>query len=237
MTNPSQIEALFPEDSRPEPRLGQPTGFVRSGLTPLAISGLLRTLVGHWLADAATVTDPGMRRTVTLQDTWRETLTDNRQDHQDDRAGFGYYVELSARWRRDLAGARPSILIHGQDWTWQRVALDNRQSVDSATGDARYEGQWIGAHTLFAVSPDEAEAMRLGYEVGTFLQMIAPEVARQLNLSRLEVSRIGQISRFEDYTDLFAVPVDLPYIVSFSWQIQPEAPRFQRLRYLLTGDA
>jgi len=233
-TNPSQIENLFPTDSVPEVRMGTASGVEQKGWSPRQLTGLFRTLLGHYFSDPQLMANPHLRRSLML-DTWRETLLDNRDDLQDENPQTGVLVESTTRWRPERSGNRPALLIHAQDWTWQRVGINNQQSTNTTTGELTFEGQWIGAHTVFAVSAVADEAQMLGYEAGGFLQVFAPTLSREYAFSRLEVSRIGQVAAFEGHAELFAVPIDLPYIVPFAWTVQLEAPRFQRLRMLLAG--
>ena len=230
--NPQQIKNLYPAGEHPESRFRVPQGLGQMPLTRLGVTGLLRSVIGCLFAEADMINDRALRQSLIDADVWRETKTSTHQDTRDANPETGILIESTYRWRLDRQQHTPAIWIHAHDWTWSRRGVGDRSGTDDLLGTQQYGGQWVGAHTVFTVSKDPAVAERLGFEVGYYLRQCAAEISKHY-FSRFDVSRIGQVGQFEQVPNLFAVPIDLPYAVSYDWESQPEAPRLKRFRAVI----
>jgi hypothetical protein len=141
----------------------------------------------------------------------------------------GIYIESIARWRPELTEARPAIVIKEGDWKWRRVGIGDNYGLDVRSGAEYYAGLWNGSHTIFAIGNEGAETQILAEEVARLLTWYGPIITDQMNLHRWMVIKIGALNALKESTENYIVPIDVVYVASEAWSLQPDAPRLKRI--------
>lgn len=141
------------------------------------------------------------------------------------------------RWLTLGAEARPAVVI-------KRNALRPRQ-LGIADGDAVVGGldtgrvpaerpvsmqvAVTGSHTIFALASLPAQAELLGTEVATRLIQYQQAIQEEFMFNRFRVAEIGALSKVEEASEYFAVPVTVAYSYVEAWSVWSTAPFLKRI--------
>lgn len=216
-SDPNQgVASLFPPGSVPEDRTQKVPPPCAVPLSQRYVTGVLRQLLIHHFGDPRNVIDSQVRKYLESQN-WSED------------APTGIYIEAVSRWRPEMVETRPAVLIKEGAWRWRRLGANNAVDVDILREVRKFIGLWQGSHTLFCVSRQGAEAQNIAMETARVLQWYSSEIADQFRLQNFTVLQIGALSALKESKENYAVPVVVGYVVEEAWQLQADAPRFQRL--------
>ena len=159
-------------------------------------------------------------------------------------------IQIQSVWRYNAQDIqrRPALYVKRNQWTTQRIAIDDGQSARGVSRDSiniadpapkdvvdisgAYHSKLIlGSHTIFCVGSvgEGAEAELLGAEVFDYLQSFAPILRGELKLLRLEVQSLEPIGMLDEATEHYVVPVVVAYGFSWTWRITAKAPWLKSL--------
>lgn len=217
--NPPEVETLFPEGSSPESRPGCISSLCSYGLTPLVVTGAFRHVLTHHFSDPRNILNATIRQRIMREGVWRD----------DDQTGI--VIDSLFRWRPELSAKKLALLLKESEWQWQKIGIGNRAEVDVRTGRQTYGGYWAGAHTIFALAMEGAEALALATEVMKCFLMFQDEIIPSMGLQTLTPVSIGAVSALKESRETYVVPVTVAYMAPDFWYTQPEAPRFKRLTF------
>lgn len=215
--NPPEIEALYPDDSAPEPRMGKLGALCSFGLTPRAMTGFIVQIMRQHFCDATNIHNHFLRGVLQKHGVWNAGET------------TGLYVEDVAVWRPELTEARPAIVTKEGDWQWRRVGIGDQAGQTWQTGKQFFGGLWQGTHTVFALGNEPAETQILGNEVAKVLLWYSQRIMADLGLHRFVMVSIGALRKLKESKDNYVVPISIAYVKWESWSLQEEAPRLKRI--------
>lgn len=219
--NPPDVEALFPDGSQPEDRVGKVSALCSYGMRPHVMTGFLRQLlIGHF-SDPENIEEARIRRQLETLGAWKPS--DNGID-----AG-GFLIESITRWAPNTADKRPAILIRRNEWQWARQGIGDIASENLYTGKTNYSGFWQGSHTLYCIAQKGAEAEFLATEVLKFTIRFSPLIREQMDLHKFFVSGVGGVGEVQEVVQGYAVPVTVSYVAEEAWSLQPYVPRLKRI--------
>jgi len=196
-----------------------PSALCAMGWRQIMITGLLRDLLARHFAEPLQVEEGDLRHLV-----WRE----------DQRTGI--LVESIYRWRGDLVGKRPAVVIKPNGR--QNVRLGIQDAAGSDLPGARlYQTFWVGSHTLFCIHGSGAAADILATEVQRELAQFHPVITDHLGLYSWQVTEVGPVAELEEAEESFVVPVTVAWTFSEMWKVTPETAKLRRvtLDVLLDG--
>lgn len=145
-------------------------------------------------------------------------------------------IQTSFRYNVQDIQRRPALYVKRNQWTTQRVAIDDGMTINPQPGmngqkvgevGGEFHSRLIlGSHTIFCVGSagEGAEAELLGAEVFDFMASFAPVLRRDLKLHRMEVQSVEPIVMLEEATEHFAVPITVAYGFFWTWKLQAVAP-------------
>lgn len=181
------------------------------GWRPIMLTGLLRDLlVSHF--QPRLVADDDLRHLI-----WRE-----------DAAETKILIESVHRWRGDLTGFRPALLVKRNAYRNLKLYIGNRSGTDGR-GMNRYSTFWVGSHTVFCLHESGAGADILATEVQAELTEFAPEVQRKLGLKKWAPAEVGEIAEVEEARETFVVPVTVGWAYEQNWTLEHESPKLRRI--------
>lgn len=219
--NPIDVEALFPEDVKPEDRLDKVSSLCSYGMRPHVMTGFLRQLlIGHF-ADPDNIEEARIRRQLEAMGAWKPA--DNGLS-----AG-GFLIESITRWVPNAADQRPAILIKRNQWDWLRQGIGDRVGDNYLTGKTNYAGFWQGSHTLYCITQKGAETEFLATEVIKYIIGFSPFIRSQMDLHKFFVSSVGGVGEIQEVVQGYAVPVTVTYVAEEAWSLQPYVPRLKRI--------
>jgi len=185
----------------------------RAGL----ITGLIRDLLIQHFADPDMAENPIFRLAASQgrPNVWREG------------EDTGILIESIHRWRGDIVGKRPAIVIKRNSYSSMRLGIADHVSVDNR-GFQNYELMWVGSHTAFCIHGSGAGVEMLAGEVQRELTQFHPLMTRYMQLMRWMVTEVGAISEIEEAKETFAVPISIGWAYTERWTVEKESPKLRR---------
>jgi hypothetical protein len=126
-------------------------------------------------------------------------------------------------WEPTLTERRPGLIIKRQELKHVRLGIDNRSMGamlgPTGYGTTQHMTTLQGSHTVFCIAGESGEAEQLGAEVGYELLKFAPLMRSLLDFVRIELVGIGELTKLEEASENFMVPVNLAYVFRAEWQI------------------
>ena len=183
------------------------------GLTPLLMTGILRTLLTEHFAQSGNIEQ------VPLQDfLWQAGDTSK------------ILIESSTRWTPTKTASRPAVILKRNAWQVEKLSIGDRFQGGSPDGFVRYAKLMVGSHTLFCMMPREGAAAEiLAAEVYRELMGFAPVWRKALNLMRLDVVQIDQVYVIPEADETFVVPITIAYAAVEIWRIEQQVPVLQEI--------
>jgi hypothetical protein len=209
---------LYPPGTLPEDRRHDQSVLCSLQLTQQLMSGVIREILLQCFADTNNLENPLLREYL------------QREGIQQDNQPRGLVIDTLDRWRPEETEARPALLITEHDWNWSRVGVGNRAGVELDTGRESFYGQWVGAHTVFAVGKEGAETRNWRDAAANFLVKFFAVIRDSLDLVRLEPVSLGKLQAVKGSREHYAAAYTMAYTVDASWDITPEAPRLKEIR-------
>lgn len=177
------------------------------GLCPrwqaLKLDGWLRYWLTSHFIDPNNIWEPDIRNRV-----WSDTDQTQIQ------------IETIARWKPTLTEKRPGLIIkrHAMTPIKQGIGGDRLQGARRKL----YSSLFTGSTTTFCISREPGECDLLASEVWHELLQFAQEVRKKLNLVRVALAGIGELSKLEESSESFVCPVTLGYAFWDSYEIMAE---------------
>lgn len=203
-----------PDDPPDPPRQVIPdliSNLCAKGWRPIMLTGLLRDLlVTHF--QPRLVEDTDLRDLV-----WRENAGETK-----------ILIESVHRWRGELVGFRPAILLKRNAYRNLRLGIGDRAGTDGR-GMAKYSTFWVGSHTVFCLHESGAGVEILATEVQRELTEFAPEVRKALGLKKWSVTEVGEIAEVEEARESFVVPITVGWAYEQNWTLEQESPKLRRV--------
>lgn len=199
----------------PEIRLDQFSSFCSLGPRPFLMTGFLRQwMTSHFSAETQ-IEHPELRSLV-----WQKNITTE------------ILIESITKWKPELTGKRPAIMIKRNDWQVVRWGIGNRMLGDDGSdlGYEHFAVGLVGSHTFFCISSEAQVAEVLGCEVYRELMRFSPVIQRALDLKRLELSGIGALFEIEEELEHYAVPITIMYGLEDKWVLLPHAPHIKTIK-------
>ena len=139
-------------------------------------------------------------------------------------------VESITQWKPENTEKRPAIIIKRNDWSVQRVGIDDRlMGSVPLTGERYYATYLTGTHTLFCLAGSGTQAEILAGEVYREMIQFGPVIRHELDLMRFAVAGVGGLFELEEARQNYAVPVTVTYAVEERWQLTPYAPTLKKV--------
>lgn len=174
--------------------------------TPLRLTGWLQLWLTQKFARAENIVQAGLKDKV-----WTDT--------EDTKIAI---LPLTA-WEPTLTERRPGLVIKRQELRQVRLGIDNRLmgtvNGPSGYGTQQYMTSLQGSHTVFCIAGESGEAEQLAAEVGYEMLKFAPLMRALLDFIRIELVGIGELTKLEEASENFMVPVNLAYVFRAEWQI------------------
>lgn len=188
------------------------------GWRPILVTGLIRDLLIQHFADPALAEDPIFRLADRQgrPNTWREG-TDT-----------GILIESIHRWRGELVGMRPAVVVKRNSYSSMRLGIGDRVRVDGR-GFQTYATLWVGSHTCFCLHGSGAGVELLASEVQRTLTQYGPVISEYLGLMRWLVTEVGPINEVEEAKETFAVPITVGWAYQENWTLELESPKLRRV--------
>lgn len=140
-------------------------------------------------------------------------------------------IEPVYKWDAKKIQARPAVIVKRGGWKVQRFGIgDKYMGPPEETGFAedRYIVGMGGTHVFFCLGNSGLEAEALGAEVFYEMLEFSAIIREQFCLGTFQVSDLGEVSRFEEAHDHFAVPVTVSYAMQHQWKLLRQAPEWMR---------
>lgn len=181
------------------------------GWRPIMLTGLFRDMLIRHFSTALSIEQTELRRYL-WQDNERSSIL----------------IESVHRYRGDLVGIRPAILVKRNAMTSQKLFI-NDLSGRNEKGDEEFTTTWVGSHTIFCIHGTGAGVEILATEVQRELTQFAPVVRQYLNLLKYAVVEEGAISILEEASQNFVVPITVGWAYTENWRLKYEALPLRRI--------
>lgn len=217
--NSPSVEALFPTGSGPENRFATKSSLCSLAASPLTVTGGLRQFFCQLFADPNNIENLITREFLIREGPYR-----------DDDNPSAFLIEDMARFRPEVMGQKPAILVRENDWEWQKIGIGNRAGGDVRTGQEFFEGLWVGSHTIFVISGNPSQARQVAMECTRALLHFAIQLLDVLQLAQLCVPlKLGAVSTVKELPGQYACVLDIAYRAGEKWVTEVEAPRLDRI--------
>lgn len=192
------------------------------GFPPLRLTAWIQLWLTQHFADANNIQQLGLK-----ERTW--------SDSEDTKIS----ILPHTLWEPILTEHRPALIIKRQELKHVRLGIDNRLmgglgSGPSGSGKQYYSTSMQGSHTIFCVAKESGEVEQLAAEVSEELLKFSPLMRRLLNFIRIEFVGMGEVSKLENASENFVVPVNMAYVFGKDWQVLSlDDPPLVRIKTLI----
>lgn len=190
------------------------------GWQPLLLTGFLRDFLQRQWCDAQNIISPEMKQYV-----WRDSTPS------------GILIESVYRYRPELVGSRPAIMIKRNSFRNLQLGISNQIMGAGITAYptekgaiTRYTTLFVGSHTLFCIHKTGAAAEILASEV--LEQAIASTypIRKHLGLRQFSVTEIGAIQPIAgEASPNMVVPITIGWCYEHNWQLREESLPLQEI--------
>jgi hypothetical protein len=187
-----------------------PGSIAHLGWRRLYITGFIRQKMIEKFSNPDNIEDPSLKDPTGQPAIWRK------------EPPTGILIESIYRWRGELVGKRPAILVKPGAYRNQRITLADSAGIDKQTFSL-YTTLWVGSHTVFCIHETGASCEALAAEVQRELTEFAPEIVRSLNLMRFQVMEFDEPRSIEEATQNFGVPINIAIAFQQTWQLRSNA--------------
>ncbi len=206
----------IPEDDLPaRVTLDQvtPDALCSLGPRPYLLTGAYLQLMRQHFASRDQIEDPVLKHLI-----WS------------DQPDMPIAIETSSRWKPDVSGLRPAIIIKRNEFhVTSRGINDQMQGHYVLDGRDFYAAFPEGTHVFCCIDHEEGGAERLANEVYRELIQFGPEIRRSFQLKRFKVHSLGAYGKLEEAAGSYGVPVTVMAAFEECWVITPNAPRLKRI--------
>ena len=213
---PNDRDASTPVIQTPQVAIPKLSALCSFGMTQLIMTGALKQILQQHFVDPDHMVHPSLRDSL-------------RRESQRASDTPLVCVESLSRWRPELTGTRPGVVIKAGTWNYMRMGIGDSAGVDLRSGRRDFWGLWEGSHTLFALGNEGAETQILAAEVAKLMLWCGSLLSDQLNLQRFLITSIGELSALAESPEQYVVPVVLGYLAPEAWSQQSDAPRLKRI--------
>lgn len=143
-------------------------------------------------------------------------------------------IEALYKWQPENVQQRPAVLVKRGEWKVTKISIgDKLHGAPEETGytDMRQVVAMAGSTTMFCLGNSGLEAELLASEVSYHLMEFSAVIRQQLCLGSFQVSDLGEVSRFEEAHDHFAVPVTVVYSFMHNWKLLRQTPEWMRTAF------
>lgn len=176
------------------------------------ILGLLRDLLIQHFTTPLNAEEPDLRHLV-----WRA----------DERTGI--LIESVGRWRGELLGKRPAVVIKPNARHNVRIGIQDDKG-DDAQGHRHFQTFWVGSHTLFCIHGSLAAADILATEVQRQVGQWHPVFVDLLGLYRWQVTEIGEPAEVEEARENVVFPVTVGWTYTEQWKLSLESLKLRKIQ-------
>lgn len=203
----------------------EPSALCTIGHPPLVMTGAIIWILRRHFAQPGNIVDPELQAYV-----WDADVTASK-----------IAIESVSQWPGEPTQAvqrRPGIYVKRNSYgrvklgIGDKYMLGRRSGVDnisSLTDNAidtgtQYGVIIVGSHTVFCIGGTGAEAEAVGTEVFFELMEFTPLIRRDLALNKVDVMEAGGLSKLEESSEHFVVPVTMTYAFNHDWSLRQDAP-------------
>lgn len=206
---------IVPLDGRPFKAL------CGSGFRPNKFTGIMLLWLTQHFSNTNRIVEPGIKDRVWDPDFEKSKIQINAVED----------------WKPQTTEQRPSILAKRNDFKFVRYGIDNRLMGGGVPYNTKrlHTGVMTGSHTIFCIAGEGGEAEQLGAEVFQELMKFAPIVREWLDMLRVELVSVGKLSKLEEASENFVVPVDIAYAYQENWELYPmDAPILTEIKSIIS---
>tara|TARA_Y100000034_G_scaffold126707_1_gene178352 strand:+ start:133 stop:825 length:693 start_codon:yes stop_codon:yes gene_type:complete len=147
-------------------------------------------------------------------------------------------IEDVFSWTPDKAGQRPAVLVKGNKWIDQKASIGHRLHGNQSTdGKESFYKRVKGGHTIFVIGKTPAQTELLAREVYLYLSSFSQVIIKETCFDRWEVPTFEAVQELEEYTEHFAIPINLQYELSYTWELFPVTRLLQGVFFDLELDS
>ena len=140
-------------------------------------------------------------------------------------------IEPVYRWNPTNIQQRPAVIVKRGPWKFQQLGLGNRlhnAPEDDGYAEERHTVAVAGTHTFFCIGTTGLEAEEIAQEVVNCLLCFSQVIREQLCLGRFFLSDVPPVSKVDECQDHYGVPVNVEYMMQWSWRLLRQAPIWAR---------
>jgi hypothetical protein len=203
-------------DPVPDPTLGSatPDALCSLGLRPRLLTGAFVQQARAHFSDPNGIADPALRHLH-----WSSNP-----------ATASIVIESITKWRPEVSGQRPAIVVRRDAYTPQKIAINNFACyVQQHDGAVYYTSVAKGTHTFFCIAGEPGEAELLGDEWYDSLLAFGPEWRVALQLLRFQVVEHGALHKIEEAAGSYAVPITVECGYNETRKVLQYAPKLKRI--------
>ena len=212
--------------AQPEQRFEKPSSLCTTRLTPQILTGIILQWLRAHFAKAESIEEERLKTAL-----W----VGRPPDFVVEDVGSQIQIESVYRWDPRLLQHRPALIVKRSPYERMKIGIGgDRVYEPMGPGPdnlpqmgARFFVPINGGHTIFCLNHDGAAAELLSSEVFAALLQFEVVVRAEFNFMDFRVMKLGEIARFEEAYEHFAVPITLTYAYSMEWIVAPQEPRLQ----------
>ena len=180
-----------------------------NGWQPLLITGFLRDLITRQWSDPINIIAPEFKQYV-----WSP------------EANSGILIESVHRYRADLVGKRPAVMIKRNSFRNVPTGFGGQifgggMEYEYEKGSiSRHTTLFVGSHTLFCIHGTGASTEMLATEVMAHLIACMQPIRSHLGLRKFSVTEVGAIQELEEAKENYVVPITVSWGYEHTWSLK-----------------
>jgi len=194
-------------------RPGSEEYFRYSEINRLAVTGIVLELIRNIFdKNSNNIINPAINKYF-----WAEGFDETLSEAQNQ-----VLIEDVFTWDPSSAGQRPAILVKGNKWVDVPLSIGDRiHGENNLEGEESYYRHIKGSHTVFVVGKTPAQTELLAREVYLYLSSFSYTILKETCFESWDVPVFEAVQELEEYTEHFAIPINLQYELSYTWKLFP----------------
>ena len=188
------------------------------GNSPGSVKGILLWLVRYHFSVAGRICALSLKSRVWTTD-----------DDIVSAASSAIAIEPTSMWKADSVQQRPGVFVGRNTWKLSHLGMFGSAMQGGSTDDNVFERQVAGAHTLFCVSKQEAEADALAWEIVGQLEGFSVKVGIDMDMMTFRITDMPPPAPLAESDKHWVVPITAEYAFNRAWQVHQSSLPFSKV--------
>jgi hypothetical protein len=145
------------------------------------------------------------------------------------------FIDVAGKFNTAVVEKRPAIFVSCEDFTWQRLMIQDKVDEVYLEGATDYQNQVTTVIRIFHVGTTIDEASILGRITAAYYRQFAQQLREELQFAKFHVARLSKPAILEEARERWVALVDIELAFFEAWQVPVESHKLKAIRFKLNN--